>query len=98
EIAAWLNDHARRHHIDAVRLVGIRPTGRRVHEPGPGADVHALVHELGSRWATVAVIDATDTWSHKGVEYDAVVVDTAGMDPAQVYLAASRAAHELVVV
>ena len=45
-----------------------------------------------------AVITSVDTWSHKGVEYDAVAVDTDGMDAAQVYLAASRAAHELVVV
>ena len=29
---------------------------------------------------------------------DAVVVDAAGLSPAEVYLAASRAAHELVVV
>ena len=32
------------------------------------------------------------------MEYDAVVVDTRGMDADQVYLAASRAAHELVVL
>ena len=37
-------------------------------------------------------------WEHKGVEYDAVVVDADGLSPAEVYLAASRAAHELVVV
>jgi hypothetical protein len=37
-------------------------------------------------------------WDHKGVEYDAVVVDADGMTPSEVYLAASRAAHELVVV
>ena len=46
----------------------------------------------------MALITAEDTWSHKGVEYDAVVVDTAGMDPAQIYLAASRAAHQLEIV
>jgi len=46
----------------------------------------------------VAVIRAGEVWEHKGVEYDAVVVDRAGMTPAEVYLAASCAAHELVVV
>jgi hypothetical protein len=46
----------------------------------------------------VAVIDHSDVWSHKGVEYDAVVVDAAGMTPSEVYLSASRAAHQLVVV
>ena len=45
-----------------------------------------------------AVIEAGGVWEHKGVEYDAVVVDGRGMDAAEVYLAASRAAHELVLV
>lgn len=105
EIADWLNDHAAAHGIDAVELVGIRPTGVAVHElvaePGrddPTATVAAAADDLRARWSNVATITAADTWSHKGVEYDAVVVDSAGMDPAQVYLAASRAAHELVVV
>ena len=44
------------------------------------------------------MIRAGEVWEHKGVEYDAVVVDTAALTPAEVYLAASRAAHELVVV
>ena len=44
------------------------------------------------------MIDHRDVWSHKGVEYDAVLVETAGMPASEVYLAASRAAHELVVV
>ena len=39
-----------------------------------------------------------EVWTHKGIEYDAVVVDTTDMDAAEVYLAASRAAHELVIV
>ena len=98
EIAAWLNDLAADHGIDAVELVGIRPTGVAVRELDAGASPHGAAAELRARWPNVAVIDAADTWSHKGVEYDAVVVDAAGMDPAQVYLAASRAAHELVVV
>ena len=44
------------------------------------------------------MIDAGDVWSHKGVEYDAVVVVTEAMSPREIYLAASRAAHELVLV
>ncbi|MEZ5182410.1 MAG: AAA family ATPase [Acidimicrobiales bacterium] len=99
EIADWLNAHAERHGIDAVHLVGIRPTGVAVRELVGGAEQHGTaVAELDGRWANVASIGADDAWSHKGVEYDAVVVDAAGMDPAAVYLAASRAAHELVVV
>ena len=95
EIAGWLNGHARRHGIDAVELVGIRPTGVPVRT---AASAEAARAELAGRWAEVAVIDAADAWTHKGVEYDAVVVDAERMDPAQVYLAASRAAHELVLV
>lgn len=98
EIASWLNDLAADHGIDAVELVGIRPTGVAVRELDAATSPEKAAHELRSRWPNVAVIGADDTWSHKGVEYDAVVVDTTGMDPAQVYLAASRAAHELVVV
>ncbi len=98
EIAAWLNDLAADHGIDAVELVGIRPTGVAVRELDAGASREEAARDLRSRWPNVAIIDAADTWSHKGVEYDAVVVDAADMDPAQVYLAASRAAHELVVV
>ncbi len=97
EIAVWLNDHAAAHGIDAVRLVGIRPTGTGVRSVAP-ADAAAVVAELHERWGNVAVIGAGEVWDHKGVEYDAVVVDRAGMDPAEVYLAASRAAHELVLV
>lgn len=99
EIADWLNEHAADHGIDAVELIGIRPTGVPVGEraAGPGV-VAAAAADVATRWANVAVITAADTWSHKGVEYDAVVVDTDGMDAAQVYLASSRAAHELVVI
>jgi hypothetical protein len=100
EIADWLNDHAKGAAIDAVVLVGIRPTGRAVREVrrADGADPATLARELAGRWPNVATITAEDTWSHKGVEYDGVVVDTAGMGGAELYLAASRAAHELVVV
>jgi hypothetical protein len=97
EIAAWLNDHAADHGIDAVELVGIRPTGRHVREVDLGDDLAAVAADLEARWPNVAVIRAADAWSHKGVEYDAVLVDTTGMDASAVYLAASRAAHELVV-
>jgi hypothetical protein len=95
EIADWLNEHARRHHIDAVELVGIRPTGVPVRR---GRDAEAEAGVLRARWSTVAVIGHDEVWSHKGVEYDAVAVDADGMDAREVYLAASRAAHELVVV
>lgn len=98
EIAAWLNDLAADHGIDAVELVGIRPTGVGVRELDAGTDAEQIAADLRGRWANVAVIGAADTWSHKGVEYDAVVVDATDMDPAQLYLAASRAAHELVVL
>ena len=94
EIADWLNAHAARHGIDAVDLVGIRPTGVAV---GRTDDPEAARADLARRWPNVALITATDSWEHKGVEYDAVVVDARGMDPARLYLAASRAAHELVV-
>jgi hypothetical protein len=90
EIADWLNDHARCHGIGAVELLGIRPTGVPV-------STTATADELRARWPNVAEIRAGEVWDHKGVEYDAVAVDTAGMTPAEVYLAASRAAHELAV-
>ena len=54
--------------------------------------------ELAGRWPNVTVIRHDDVWTHKGVEYDGVVLDAREMSPAEVYLAASRAAHELVVV
>ena len=99
EIADWLNEHAEVAGIDAVRLVGIRPTGVAVRDfSSADADPETLARELGSRHENVAVITVDDTWVHKGVEYDAVVVDTTGMSPSEIYLAASRAAHELVVL
>lgn len=94
EIADWLNAHAARHGLGAVDLVGIRPTGRPVRRATSAEDA---ARELRARWPNVAVIDEKDVWDHKGVEYDAVVVDTRAMSPSEVYLAASRAAHELVV-
>jgi hypothetical protein len=95
EIAEWLNDHAARHGIDAITLIGVRPSGVDVRS---AEDAAAAADELRTRWGNVGVIDASDVWSHKGVEYDAVVVVADGMTPHEVYLAASRAAHELVVV
>ena len=95
EIADWLNDHARRHDIDAVALVGIRPTGVAVTTSG---DAGAAEAELRARWANVAVIRPGEVWIHKGVEYDGVVVVRPGMTAHEVYLAASRAAHQLVIV
>jgi DNA helicase IV len=95
EIADWLNDWARRNAIDAVELVGIRPTGVDV---GEATDVAVAEARLRERWANVAVIRADDVWVHKGIEYDGVVLATEGMSAAEVYLGASRAAHELVVI
>jgi DNA helicase IV len=95
EIADWLNRWAAEHDIDAVELIGIRPTGVAV---GEESDVAAAEAALRDRWENVAVITAEDVWVHKGIEYDGVAVDTAGMGPAEVYLAASRAAHELILV
>ena len=96
EIADWLNGFARDHSIDAVELLGIRPTGTPVREVGP-AEVERAEADLRGRWANVAVIRADEVWIHKGIEYDGVVVERAAMTPAEVYLAASRAAHELVL-
>jgi hypothetical protein len=99
EIADWLNDHAEAHGIDAVHLLGIRPTGLAVEEvAGDRSTAEARLAQLADQWPNVALITAEDTWSHKGVEYDAVVVDTTDMDAPQIYLAASRAAHQLVIV
>ena len=95
EITDWLNDHAHAHGIDAVELLGIRPTGVAV---GTRADADAAEAELQSRWGNVAVIRAGEVWIHKGVEYDGVVVVRESMTAHEVYLAASRAAHELVLV
>ena len=95
EIADWLNAHAARHDLDAVELLGVRPTGIPV---TTADDVGTAADQMRDRWAHVAVIDRSDVWIHKGVEYDAVVVDAAGMTPSEVYLSASRAAHQLVVV
>ena len=95
EIADWLNDHAVHHGLDAVELVGIRPTGTPV---GRAPSVDAAERALRERWPTITTISVGAVWEHKGIEYDAVVVDTSDMSPAEVYLAASRAAHELVIV
>lgn len=91
EIADWLNEWASSNGIDAVELLGIRPSGTPVATSG-------TEERLRADWPNVAVIRAGEVWDHKGVEYDAVLVETDGMTPAEVYLAASRAAHELVVV
>lgn len=99
EIADWLNPWARTHGIDAVELLGIRANGIPVQERQGGPDqIASELDRLISTWKNVALISAEDAWSHKGVEYDGVVVNTEGMSPAQVYIAASRAAHELVII
>jgi superfamily I DNA/RNA helicase len=95
EIAEWLNGWATRHGIDAVPLVGIRPTGVEVRG---ASDVALARSELEQRWSNVATITGEDVWVHKGIEYDGVVVDATTMTAPEIYLAASRAAHELVLV
>ena len=96
EIAEWLNDFALGHGIDSVELIGIRPTGNPVREIQVG-EVEQAETDLRSRWSNVAVIRADEVWVHKGIEYDGVVVERHGMTDPEVYLAASRAAHELVL-
>jgi len=94
EIADWLNDWASAHSLPAVELLGIRPTGVAVSQTSSldGAEADAVAS--GRSWAR---IDHESVWTHKGIEYDIVIVDGRGMDPAEVYLAASRAAHELML-
>ena len=58
----------------------------------------AELERLGQRHETVQLIEQDSVWTHKGVEYDAVAVDVTTMSPEEIYLAASRAAHELVVL
>lgn len=58
----------------------------------------AVRDELRGRWSNVADIRAGVVWDHKGVEYDAVVVRADAMTPSEICLAASRAAHELVIL
>lgn len=96
EIADWLNDHAVRTNLPAVELIGIRPNGIAVGECRPD-QVDDEAQRLSTTYRNVQVLRHGDVWQHKGIEYDAVLVDTAGMDRAEIYLAASRAAHELVV-
>jgi len=94
EIADWLNELAQRTELPAVELVGIRPTGIPVHTNEAFADAEARFDAAYDNWR---ILRHGDVWSHKGIEYDAVLVDATGMTPAELYLAASRAAHELVV-
>lgn len=95
EIADWLNAHAARTGIDSVRLVGIRPNGIAVVDaPGTDAEMHRA--RLAELRENVALIERSDVWSHKGVEYDGVVVDTAGLSARGV--SRSVVTHELVIV
>lgn len=94
EIADWLNRHAALNEIDAVELVGIRPTGLPVREVDAAAPV---LKELNERWSTTALITAQDVWDHKGFEYDVALAGRTGMGARELYLAASRAAHQLLL-
>jgi len=95
EIADWLNDLAAATELPAVVLVGIRPNGIAVETNEPFDDAHSRLDAKYDNWR---VLRHGDVWSHKGIEYDAVLVDAKDMTAAELYLAASRAAHELVVV
>lgn len=97
EIADWLNEHAQTTDLPAVELIGIRPTGVPVLTV-PASETARHVERVEREWPNARLLRKGDVWSHKGIEYDAVVVDAAGMDAAEIYLAASRAAHELVIV
>ena len=94
EIANWLNELATSTELPAVELVGIRPTGTPVHTNEAFDAAHARLDKTYDNWR---VLRHGDVWNHKGIEYDAVLVDATDMTPAELYLAASRAAHELVV-
>ncbi len=94
EIADWLNDLAQSTHLPAVQLVGIRPTGVEVVTDEP---FDAAAERLGGQYNNWRMLSHGDVWNHKGIEYDAVLVDARDMSAAELYLAASRAAHELVV-
>ena len=95
EIADWLNDLAAATELPAVVLVGIRPNGIAVETNEPFDHAHSRLDAKYDNWR---VLRHGDVWSHKGIEYDAVLVDAKDMTAAELYLAASRAAHELVVV
>ena len=94
EIADWLNELAVATALPAVELVGIRPTGIAVRTDESIAEATA---RLGDAYPNFRMLAPGDVWSHKGIEYDAVAVDAREMSPAELYLAASRAAHELSV-
>lgn len=96
EIAEWLNAHAAESGLHAVELIGIRPTGLPV-ATCTRDQIDAESRRLYAGWPNARVLCHGDVWGHKGIEYDAVLVDTTDMDPAEIYLAASRAAHELVI-
>ena len=94
EIVDWLNDVAQATDLPAVVLIGIRPNGIAV-QLNERFDV--AEKRLDAAYDNWRVLRHGEVWSHKGIEYDAVLVDAADMSPAELYLAASRAAHELVV-
>lgn len=94
EIADWLNRLALATDLPAVELIGIRPNGIAVATDEP---YDAAAARLAATYDNWRVLGHGDVWSHKGIEYDAVLVDATDMSAAELYLAASRAAHELVV-
>ena len=76
EIADWLNGHAASHGIEAVELDRHPPDRHRRHRVGGRASPRRAGSASGGRTSPAST--HRDVWSHKGVEYDAVVVDPAG--------------------
>lgn len=74
EIADWLNDLAKATQLPAVELVGIRPTGVEVVTDEP---IDAAAERLGGQYENWRMLTHGDVWNHKGIEYDAVLVDQA---------------------
>ena len=97
EIADWLNAHASaaRPRRGARSSASVRP-GRRCAR-WPRRDLAEAAAELAERWPNVATITQADTWSTRAWSTTAWWSTPTGWTRAELYLAASRAAHELVI-
>ena len=101
EIADWLNAHAGKRSASTPSTSWASvPPAVPVREPGGRIDPgSSWPTSCATRWPNVVTItprrhvEATRAWSTTHV-----VVDTAGMDPAELYLCGLRAADELVVL
>ncbi len=96
EIADWLNDWAAPHGIDAVELVGIRPTGVDVGERDRrSAAARPSCASGGRTWRSSPPTTCGSTRASSTTAWSST---PPAMSAAEVYLGASRAAHELVLV